>query len=162
MSTVVLITGASRGLGRGLLERYLKRDDHILIAANRNPATSTSQNLADLPKGNNTKLIIVKLDSDVWSNASTAVKELERQGVEHLDVVIANAGIAACCPPVADATEQDLEAHFRSNVMGVVALYQATRELLNKSSKEPIFANVGSTAGSIMSVSSPLGALKSC
>jgi norsolorinic acid ketoreductase len=35
--TTVLISGANRGLGRGLVERYLARDDHTVVAAVRDP-----------------------------------------------------------------------------------------------------------------------------
>lgn len=35
--TIVLITGANRGLGKGLLKRYLALPNHTVIAANRDP-----------------------------------------------------------------------------------------------------------------------------
>jgi len=35
--TTVLISGANRGLGKGLVERYLARDDHTVVAAVRDP-----------------------------------------------------------------------------------------------------------------------------
>ena len=50
MSTVVLITGANRGLGKGLLERYLGQPNHTVIAANRNPDHPSSKELGDVPK----------------------------------------------------------------------------------------------------------------
>ena len=48
--TIVLITGASRGIGKGLLELYLAKSNHTVVAANRNPNHTTSKALADLPK----------------------------------------------------------------------------------------------------------------
>lgn len=36
--TTVLISGANRGLGKGLVERYLARDDHTVVAAVRDPS----------------------------------------------------------------------------------------------------------------------------
>jgi NAD(P)-dependent dehydrogenase (short-subunit alcohol dehydrogenase family) len=42
MSTVVLISTANRGLGKGLPRRYLKLASHTLVAANRNPDHPTS------------------------------------------------------------------------------------------------------------------------
>ncbi|EXF82182.1 aflatoxin biosynthesis ketoreductase nor-1 [Colletotrichum fioriniae PJ7] len=148
--TTVLITGANRGLGKGLLQRYLALPNHIVIAGNRDPTQPTSQALNDLPKAEGSKLIVVKIDACVEEDAQDAVKELqETYGITHLDIVIANAGISYAWPAVAELKIADLQAHMEPNVYGVVALYQATRPLLRKSSKEPMFVPMGSTAGCI-------------
>lgn len=149
MSTVVLITGANRGLGKGLLERYLNLPNHTVIAANRNPDHPSSKELDNLPKAEGTKLVVVRLDATIWQDAFNAVKEIEAQGIDHLDIVIANAGVAYAFPTVATLKEEDLEAHLRANTYSYVALYQATRDLLGKSTREPVLANMGSTAGSL-------------
>ncbi|KAI1088935.1 NAD(P)-binding protein [Rostrohypoxylon terebratum] len=147
---IILISGASRGLGRGLAERYLAKPNHIVIAANRNPSSAPSQSLSQLPVGKSSSLIIVKLDAEIESDATNAIKELkEKYDIEHLDVVIANAGISEVWPAVKDVKIADLDRHVRINVYGVVALYQATRELLRKTEGEPVFAPVGSSAGYI-------------
>ncbi|KAI1445149.1 NAD(P)-binding protein [Annulohypoxylon stygium] len=147
---IILITGASRGLGRGLAERYLVKPNHIVIAANRDPTSGPSQSLSQLPVAEGSSLIVVKLDAEVESDAAAAIKELkEKHGVEHLDVVIANAGISDVWPAVKDVKISDLDRHVRINVYGVVALYQATRELLRKAGGEPVFAPMGSSAGYI-------------
>ncbi|KAK8023689.1 NAD(P)-binding protein [Apiospora rasikravindrae] len=146
--TTVLITGANRGLGEGLLQRYLAKPDHIVIAANRNPAHPTSQALFDLPTAQGSRLIVVKWDASVDQDAFDAVTELqEKHGIHYLDIVIANAGINEICPTVADLKLDTLRSHMATNVYGFLATYQATRPLLQKSSKEPIFAPMGSTAG---------------
>ena len=144
--TIVLISGASRGLGRGLSAVYLSRPDHIVIAATRNPSDKASKALADLPKGQGSKLITVKIDSKVESDPATAVKEIEGQGINHLDIVIANAGIANLFPTVADLKIADIQEHITVNTFGVVLLYQATAPLLRKAAN-PKFATMGSSAG---------------
>ncbi|KAI4866160.1 hypothetical protein F4820DRAFT_417748 [Hypoxylon rubiginosum] len=146
--TIVLITGANRGLGKGLLQRYLALPDHVVIAANRDPAHPTSQALADLPRGEGSRLIVVKVDARVDQDAFDAVKALqESHGIDRLDVVIANAGVSYAWPAVADLKIADLKGHIEPNVYGLVTLYQATRPLLRRSSGEPVFAPMGSTAG---------------
>ncbi|CAJ2500126.1 Uu.00g029790.m01.CDS01 [Anthostomella pinea] len=143
--TIVLITGANRGLGEGLVKRYLTKPNHVVIALNPHP---TSKALSDLPQADGSRLIVIKADAFVERDAHDAVKELEQShGIEHIDIVIANAGISAVWPTVADVKLADLKAHMEPNVYGVVALYQATRALLKKSSREPVFAPMGSTAG---------------
>lgn len=147
---IVLITGANRGLGKGLLQRYLAQPNHIVIAGNRDPTHPTSTALNDLPKADGSRLIVVKIDAAIEQDAHDAVKELQQtHGIDHLDIVIANAGVSYVWPPVAQLKIADLQAHIEPNVYGVVAVYQATRPLLQKSSKEPIFVPMGSTAGCI-------------
>lgn len=146
--TIVLITGANRGLGAGLLQRYLNKPDHIVIAANRNPSHPTSQALETLPKGIGSRLIVVKWDASVDQDAFIAIEKLqEKHGIKYLDIVIANAGVSELCPTVADLKLDDLRTHMAPNVYGFLATYQATRPLLAKSAKEPVFAPMGSAAG---------------
>jgi len=149
-STVVFITGANRGLGLGLLQKYLAQPNHTVIAGNRNPAHPSSKALADLPKAEGSNLIVVKLDASVDQDAFSAVKELQdSHGIDHFDIVIANAGVSYAWPPVAELKLDDLRGHLAPNVFGFLSLYQATRALLQKSSREPIFVPIGSTAGAI-------------
>ena len=146
--TIVLITGANRGIGKGLLQRYLAQPDHTVIAANRDPQHPTSQDLIQLPTGQGSRLITVKIDATQEQDALDAVRALkELHGVQHLDVVIANAGISNIYPSVAELKISDIQKNMETNVYGVIRLYQATRSLLQKSSNQPIFATVGSSAG---------------
>ena len=65
-------------------------------------------------------------------------------------MVIANAGISYIWPTIKDAKIEDIDAHMRTNVYGVVSLYQATRDLLQKTvelGREPVFVLMGSAAG---------------
>ncbi|KAF7891321.1 uncharacterized protein EAF02_001646 [Botrytis sinoallii] len=147
--TIVLITGANRGLGKGLLERYLALPNHLVIAANRDPFHESSKRLADLPRGSGTSLIIVKIDASIEQDAFDAVRELQdKHGIQHIDIVIANAGVSYVWPTVADLKISDLKAHIEPNVYGCISIYQATRNLLQKS-KNPIFTPMGSSAGAI-------------
>ncbi|KAK3392883.1 hypothetical protein B0H63DRAFT_456765 [Podospora didyma] len=146
----VLITGANRGLGLGLAKRFLEQLDHTVIAAVRNPDHPTSVALADLPKGKRSQLIVVEYDAAVWHEAANTVKELtEAYSINHLDIVIANAGIAKKFPTVKDVEGSDVLEHVEVNVLSKVSLYQATRDLLQKSTGKPIFAMVGAGAGAL-------------
>lgn len=146
--TIVLISGANRGLGKGLLQIYLAKPDHIVIAANRDPSHATSKALFDLPNGPGSRLIIVKVEASDESHPSEAVKELEKQGINYLDLVIANAGVSYIWPKVSELKIADLQAHLEPNVFGAVWLYQATLPLLLKS-KNAKWVTIGSMAGSI-------------
>lgn len=149
MSTIVLISGASRGVGRALAELYLARPNHVVIAANRDPSSSQSQSLSSLPTGTNSKLIIVKLDAKSDTDGPAAVETLRKEhGIERLDIVIANAGIAFTWPKVEDVKFEDMREHYEVNVIGVVRLFQATVGLLRKG-ENPKWVTIGSQSGLI-------------
>ncbi|KAK8043464.1 NAD(P)-binding protein [Apiospora rasikravindrae] len=147
--TIVLVTGASRGLGRGLAQRFLAKPDHVVIAANRAPSGAATATLQDLPQGEGSRLITVKLGSAVQADGIEAVKTLQQQhGIDSLDIVVANAGISEVYPVVAAMDASDLQRHITTNVLGVVWLYQAVLPLLHKS-PNPRWVTMGSSAGSL-------------
>lgn len=148
--TTVLVTGGNRGLGQGMVKRFVAQPNHTVIAAVRDPGHPTSQALSQLPKGQGSGLMVVKYDASIEQDAFDMVKQLqEEHGLDHLDIVVANAGIAKGYPLVKDVTRDGILEHFQLNVLSVVSLYQATRELLHKSPNKPIFAPMGSGAGSL-------------
>ncbi|CZR67895.1 probable aflatoxin biosynthesis ketoreductase nor-1 [Phialocephala subalpina] len=143
--TIVLITGANRGIGKGLLGLYLAKPNHLVIAANRNPDHPTSKELSDLPKAKGTSLLVVKIDSTVATDTADAVKELESKGIDHIDIIIANAGIAQLWPTVVEVQAKDIQEHIDTNIYGWIHLFQGTLPILKKS-KNPIWVTIGSAA----------------
>jgi norsolorinic acid ketoreductase len=151
MSTIVLISGAAKGIGLGLVKRFLARPSHTVIAANRDPDQPSSRALFDLPKAEGSTMIVVKLDALVDSDALNAINELtSSHGIERFDIVIANAGV--CYPEtwakLSDVKVSDIEAHMGVNGYGVLRLYQATLPLLKKSAN-PKFVSMGSGSGRV-------------
>lgn len=167
---IYLITGANRGIGRGFVQQILHRPSTTIIAAVRDPSHSTSKTLADLPKGTDSQLIVVKLDSTVETDAADAVAELRQRGFTSLDVVIANAGISQGGTSLRNTSVANSQKHFNVNAIGPLALFQATADLLQASKTgSPRFVAVSTIIGSIGSqeilanfpkVASPYGASK--
>ncbi|KAB8219870.1 NAD(P)-binding protein [Aspergillus novoparasiticus] len=143
--TVVLITGASRGIGKGLLELYLAKPNHTVIAANRNPDHPASKALADLPTAEGTILRVIKIDATSAIDSVDAAKELTSQGIGHIDILIANAGIALSWPKVSQVTIEEIQKHVDTNAYGFIRLYQAFLPLL-KASHDPKLVTVGSSS----------------
>lgn len=179
-TTKVLITGCNRGkqscaetrstiintkacfepgIGKGLLEIYLKRPHHIIIGAVRDLSTVQALNL--LPKASSTTFIIIKIDSGSDSDPSTAIKDLQSNHpeIQNIDLVIANAGILKELPFVKDVTSSSMKEHYHVNVIAPTLLFQAVLPLLEKSigtdGQEPRFVTVSSMAASI-------GAMEAC
>lgn len=92
--------------------------------------------------------MFVKIDSTVETDALKAVDELRAQGIDRLDLVVANAGLARSYPKVSELKVSELLAHIAPNVSGVVWLYQATLPLL-RASDSPKWVTMGSTAGQL-------------
>ncbi|KAG7283923.1 hypothetical protein NEMBOFW57_010281 [Staphylotrichum longicolle] len=117
--TIVLITGANRGIGRGLLELYLARPNHVVVAAVRDPNHATAKELSGLPKAQGTSLVVIKLDLTVHSDPTAAVEALSAShGIKHVDILVANAGIATKWVTVSEVTPEDIQDHVDVNVHG--------------------------------------------
>ncbi|KAI1407199.1 NAD(P)-binding protein [Hypoxylon sp. FL1857] len=150
LSTTVLITGASRGIGFGLSRVFLSRPRTIVIAGTRDPESIASKNLAGLPKGEDSKLIIVKIDSTSDTDAEETITHLESsENISHLDIVVANAGLSIAIGPLAEVKPSQLAELINVNALGPLRLAQATLPLLAKSPGRPRFVLLGSMQGSI-------------
>ncbi|KAI8633734.1 hypothetical protein F5Y19DRAFT_414764 [Xylariaceae sp. FL1651] len=143
--TIVLITGTTRGIGEGILKEYLAKPNHLVISANRDPNNAASQALLKYPTAENTKHILVKIDCDVPADPANAVKDLAAQGIDHVDILIANAGIALLWTSVSEVKTEDIQKHMETNVYGFLRLFQAFLPLL-KRSKKPTWVTIGSCA----------------
>ncbi|PGH05488.1 hypothetical protein AJ79_06795 [Helicocarpus griseus UAMH5409] len=146
---VYLITGANRGIGRGLVERYLSCSSTTVIAAVRNVDHPTTKSLAALSKADSSELIVLKIDSNSETDAEHATRRLVTEfGISHLDVVIGNAGICKAYTSVACSTTAAMNEHFAINALGPLILFQAVHQLLRKS-KNGKFVAISSLAASV-------------
>ncbi|ORY16934.1 hypothetical protein BCR34DRAFT_597327 [Clohesyomyces aquaticus] len=81
------------------------------------------------------------------ADAAEAIKELENEhGIDHLDIVYANVGIATVVPKASEVKIEDLKAHFQVNFYAVVTLLQATPSSA-KERDEPEVGHIGSQPG---------------
>lgn len=111
----VLITGASRGIGRGLATELSARG-HSVIATARNP-----DDLADLD-------VDERLHLDVTDSASVA-EALAATG--KLDVIVNNAG-ATITGPTALVTVEQVNTLFDVNTLGALRVAQAAGEVMRE------------------------------
>ncbi|RYO88688.1 hypothetical protein DL766_004432 [Monosporascus sp. MC13-8B] len=141
MNTVVLVTGATKGIGNGLVKHYLQRPNTTVVAGVRAPSSTEANSLSRFNCAPGSRVIIVKIDAKSETDSSDAAQTLEqRHGIDRLDIVIANAGVfdPAAHQKVMGMKLTDLQEHIDVNAYGVIRLFQATWPLLNKSDK-PIF-----------------------
>ena len=147
-TTTYLITGANRGIGKGLASALLLRPSTTVIVLVRDPNHPTSQSLNSLPKGQNSRLLVEKYDAAVDGSAARAIKSLvSSHSITSLDVVVANSGILNSHGPSTSATPAELIEHLTVNAIAPLTLFGATQPLLSKS-KNPKFFTISSAVGS--------------
>lgn len=152
-NTVVLITGSNRGIGLEFVRTYLARQNHTVVAAVRDPAKSAAV-FDSIERPSSSNLIVVRIDSKDGASTKTAIQQIQDQNsIDHLDVVIANAGIeqAEARGPVDNLNPDTCSEHFEVNTVAPLRLYQATHPLLAKSNAKngPQFVPISSLIGSI-------------
>ena len=113
-----MTNGPVTGIGKELLKNYLSRSGSTVIAAVREPSNASAKALSELPVGQDTQLIIVKIDSTSETDPQDAVAALQRAKVTHVDTIIANAGIGTYYGPIIGATAAQIQEHVNINGIG--------------------------------------------
>lgn len=91
----------------------------------------------------------MSIESTSTTDPSAAVKDIEAAGINHLDLVIANAGICPAPTPLSAVDPKDVSAAFNINAVGPLVLFQAVRPLLEKSPNSPKWLTISTGAASI-------------
>ncbi|OOF98108.1 hypothetical protein ASPCADRAFT_3175 [Aspergillus carbonarius ITEM 5010] len=153
MTQTVLVTGANRGIGKGLITHYLSHPNTTVIGTVRDIASPAAQSLpTTLPKAPGSSLLLVPLTLDDPSSASSAASILQTQyNITHIDILIASAGICNHWGPVHEMTDSDVLSHFEINTLGPLRVYKAFASLL-KNADMPKFVYISTLLASIAGV----------
>lgn len=140
----VLITGASSGFGAAAARAFAREGSNLLLGARR--VDRIEQVAAECRK-----LGAPAAQAHVLDVSKTAsVDEFTRwvQTItKRVDVLVNNAGGAHGVDPVATAKDEDWEAMFEINVLGVLRMTRATLPLMKDTQGSII--NIGSVAGRV-------------
>jgi NAD(P)-dependent dehydrogenase (short-subunit alcohol dehydrogenase family) len=142
MSKVWLITGASRGLGRSILEAALQDGGKVLATAR------DTTRFADLQARYGERLVTFELDVTNEQQAKEAVSEAVIR-FDRLDVLINNAGFGHI-QPFEHIPAEDFRAQIETNLFGVVNLTHAAIPVMRAQGGGHIF-QVSSAGGRISS-----------
>ncbi|WP_313806056.1 SDR family oxidoreductase [Flavobacterium sp.] len=132
MSKVVLITGASSGIGKSIGE-FLYQKGFIVYGTSRNP-----QNVE------NSIFPLVALDVRNSESIKTAVAEvISKSG--RLDIVINNAGVGIT-GPLEEIPSEEIKNNFETNLFGPIEVMKAVLPQM-RSQKSGLIINITSIAG---------------
>ena len=120
MSKVIIITGASRGIGRETA-KLLARNGHIVIA-NYNKSAEKAKELQEELKKENINIDIYKADVSKREECKALV-EYAIEKYKHIDVLVNNAGISLW-GQFTDLTDAEIEEIIRTNLYSAIAMSQ--------------------------------------
>jgi len=126
---VALITGSTKGIGRGIAEKLASLGVKLVLNYSADEASAAATRQAIDPYG--VEYLLLKADASRPAAIETMFADaLQRFG--QLDIVVANAGIELIETPVLSATEADFDKVFNLNVKGTFfVLQQAARHLVD-------------------------------
>ena len=120
MSKVIIITGASRGIGRETA-KLLARNGHTVIA-NYNKSAEKAKELQEELKKENINIDIFKADVSKREECKALV-EYAIEKYKHIDVLVNNAGISIW-GQFTDLTDAEIEEIIRTNLYSAIAMSQ--------------------------------------
>lgn len=141
---LILVTGASKGIGLELVKILSKDPSHLVIAVSRN--TTSLQNL--VLKTNSHSVMPVKADITRKADQQRLVKLIRHLKLP-LDIVIHNAGHIVN-KPFLKITPEELQAVYETNVFAPFLLTQQLIPLMGKKTKGHIvtISSMGGVQGS--------------
>ena len=131
MSKILVITGASRGIGNALVQLASDYGHHVY---------ALSRNISSIKK--TAQVHPVEIDITDENTLSVFLGQLQKEEVK-IDVLINNAGVLIN-KPFAETTAEDFELLYRVNVFGLASL---TRMLIPQIDPKGHVVNISSIGG---------------
>ena len=131
MSKVVLITGASSGIGK-ITAQYLSEKGFKVYGTSRNP------------KQDNLSFDLIALDVNQPKSIENAIKSLLEKE-KRIDILINNAGMGIT-GPIEETPVEEIRKVFETNFFGAIAMMQAVLPAM-RTQKSGLIINITSIAG---------------
>ncbi|EUC26716.1 hypothetical protein COCCADRAFT_113571 [Bipolaris zeicola 26-R-13] len=151
-NTTYVITGVNRGLGLGLLKALVVRPYTTVIGTVRSEAAATGLKAHNISIGVGSHLYIAIIDLST-APSPIAIKDAVNSAVgnslDHVDVLINNAGVCPRMTLAAETTAEDLRIVFETNTIAPLMVFQALWPLMRRSKSEPKLIMMSSSVGSI-------------
>ena len=143
MNKIVLITGATSGIGEACAKKFAAAGDHLIITGRR--ADRLNELKKELENAFSIKVLPLVFDVQDRKAVEDTLRALPVEW-QHIDILINNAGLAAGRDSFEDADMDDWETMLNTNVHGLLYVSKAVVPLMIAQKKGHII-NMGSIAG---------------
>ena len=143
MTKIVLITGATSGLGAAIARKFAENGDHLILTGRReNRLDSITR---ELIKTYHVEILPLIFDVRKLKEVEDAL-EILPENWRNIDVLINNAGLAVGLNPIHEGVIDDWERMIDTNVKGLLYMSRVFIPLMVARKKGHII-NIGSIAG---------------
>jgi len=140
---LVLVTGATSGIGKSTAEIFAAHGHHLILTGRR---ADRLENLkATLEQQHKVQVHTLCFDIREPEAVKAAIASLEGP-LQDIDVLVNNAGLAAGLSPIQDGEQDHWERMIDTNVKGLLYMTRAVSQLMIKRGRGHI-VNIGSIAG---------------
>ncbi len=140
---IVLITGATSGIGKSTAEEFAKNGHHLILTGRRNERLQELK--TELEKIHSITVLTLCFDVRSEDEVKNAIASIPSK-FKPIDVLVNNAGLAAGLASVQDGNIEHWEQMIDTNVKGLLYVSKHVAQLMIQVKKGHII-NVGSIAG---------------
>ncbi len=141
---IALVTGANKGIGHEIARQLAEKGFHVFVGARKVPE---GKQAAEAIAKSGGSAEFVEIDVSDRASIENAAKAVTSK-VDHLDVLVNNAGIMQDSKGIAEVDDETFLATLTTNTLGPLRVTQAFLPLLLKSAR-----------GTVVNLSSGLGQL---
>ena len=142
MSKIVLITGATSGIGLACAQQFAANGDKLILTG-RN--TQQLAEISNTLKANGTEVITLAFDVRNRQQAESSLKQLPKEW-QAIDVLINNAGLALGLEPEFEGDFDDWDTMIDTNIKGLLTMTRLIVPGMVERNRGHII-NIGSVAG---------------
>ena len=144
MSKVVLITGATSGIGRATARAFAKEGNRVIVTGRR--AERLEALKAELEEEFGAKVCVVSFDVRDEQACNNLLSLLPEEFAE-IDILVNNAGLASGLEHINEGASDDWNAMIDTNVKGLLYITRVISNQMIARGKGGHIVNLGSTAG---------------
>lgn len=144
MSKVVLITGATSGIGRATAQAFAKEGNKVIITGRRSERLEVLK--AELEEQFGAKVCAVSFDVRDEESCNNLLSMLPEEFAE-VDILVNNAGLASGLEHINEGASSDWNAMIDTNVKGLLYITRVVSNQMIARGKGGHIVNLGSTAG---------------
>ena len=144
MKKIVLITGASSGIGRATALRYAEKSYDLILVARRMDKLEKLKD--EILKFQNIEIKLLKIDVSCAEEVKDTINSLEDRW-KKIDILINSAGLALGMDKIHESDYSSFDNIIDVNVKGLLYISRAVIPLMLDAKVDGHIINLGSTAG---------------